>query len=99
MTSGCSTLPSPSDVNPQKKAALLCPHPSVYANWATFTGKTEVKQGETAFQTVKRFRVAEQRKNAEAQRLWEGMKACRADKSPTQPDKEKTISEILIGGL
>lgn len=94
MMHGCST-PQPSE---PISAAALCPHPSVYASYATFNRTTEVKSGETAFQTVKRFRIAEKEKNASGRRLWNGLKSCRT-KNAKPDEKERSITEILIGGL
>jgi hypothetical protein len=99
-TSGCSTLGvDGAKIKPQP-ASALCPHPRVYANWHTFTGTTQIKQGETAFQTVKRFRVAEAEKNKAGQRLWEGMKACRQDKAPEPKDpgaEDTSIADLFSG--
>jgi hypothetical protein len=97
-TSGCSTLGvDGAKIKPQP-ASALCPHPRVYANWHTFAGTTQIKQGETAFQTVKRFRVAEAEKNKAGQRLWEGMKACRQDKAPEPKDsgaEDTSIADLF----
>ncbi len=80
--------------------ASICPHPSVFASYNTFQTETRLQKGETAFATVKRFRLAEKEKNAAGRRLWSGMKACRA-KEPAKPKEptDSTISDILSGGL
>lgn len=80
--SGCSTLGiDPPPVEPVKIAAV-CPHPATFASYKTFTYKTEVRTGESAFQTVKRFRLAEKEKNDAGKRLWRGMKQCRSRDAP-----------------
>jgi len=82
MTSGCSTMPKIPAVAPplaaEPKVAAVCPQPGVFADPRVFRSKTVVKPGESAFATVKRFRLAEAQKNAHGDRLWRGMQACRA---------------------
>lgn len=97
--SGCSTLPSPKDLPPAIKTGDICPPPQAFASWNDFTSQTKAMKGETAFQTAKRFRLAEERKNAAAQRLWMGLKRCREHGQPPEKPKPKSITEILIGGL
>lgn len=81
-----------------------CPPPQTFASWNTFTAETKVAKGENAFQTVKKFKLAEKEKNASAQRLWTGMKACRTKKvemevTTTVKKRQSTVSDILAGGL
>lgn len=86
MISGCSTLGIDGSRLEPVKVAAVCPHPSVFANYATFTNATQVRQGESAFQTVQRFRLAEAEKNRAGRRLWQGMKQCRAKDVPEEKD-------------
>lgn len=84
--------------------ADYCPPPQTFANWNVLKEETKVKKGETAFQTVKRFRLAEKEKNAAAQRLWTGMKSCRAKQVQVEVEttvrkKQQAVSDILAGGL
>lgn len=98
--SGCSTLGVDADKIKPLPAASLCPPPSTYASYNTFLAETRIREGETAFQTVKRFRLAEKEKNAAGRRLWSGMKACRQEKeTPRDKQKDETIADILAGGL
>jgi hypothetical protein len=62
----------------EPKVAAVCPQPGVFADPRVFRSTTKIQKGETAFQTVKRFRLAEAQKNAHGDRLWRGMQACRA---------------------
>lgn len=56
-------------------------------------------KGETALKTAQKFRLAEARKNAAGQRLWTGLKKCRAIGSKPADQKKDPASEVLIGGL
>lgn len=78
-----------------------CPPPQTFADWNTFKAETKVVKGESPFATVKRFRLAEREKNASAQRLWTGMKACRSKKVEIEvtAKKKEAVSDILAGGL
>lgn len=92
----------PKKLPPTVSFSDYCPPPQTFASWHDFTQKTQVKKGETAFQTVKRFRIAEKERNDAAQRLWTGMKACRAKKVDLDVQvtkKQKAVSDILVGGL
>lgn len=82
MTSSCSTMPKLPATGPvaEPKVAAVCPPPGVFANPQVFRTETKVKKGETVFQTLKRFRLAEAEKNAHGDRLWRGMQSCRTAK-------------------
>ena len=75
-----------------------CPAPQAFASWSDFTTYTKVVKGESAYQTVKRFRIAEARKNAAGQRIWMGLKRCRDQDIPA-PKTKATPTDVLIGGL
>ncbi len=96
-TSGCSTLGVDAEKVKPLPASSLCPHPSAYASYNTFLSETRIKEGETAFQTVKRFRVAEKEKNSAGRRLWAGMKACRLpiDKQTDPKDDERPLLSLM----
>jgi hypothetical protein len=82
--------------------ADYCPPPQTFADPRTFRTVTKVKKGETAFQTVKRFRLAEAKKNAAAQRLYNGMRSCRSKRVEMEDVTEiegGVTSDILAGGL
>lgn len=105
MISGCSTVGVQAPkVPPSVSFSDYCPPPQTFADWNTFTKETKVAKGETAFQTVKNFKLAEKEKNTSAQRLWTGMKACRSKKvemevTATVTKKQRSVSDILAGGL
>lgn len=80
-------------------ATSICPHPSVFASYTTFQSETRIREGETAFQTVKRFRLAEKEKNAAGRRLWSGIKACRQEVEKPAGPTEETVIDIFGGGL
>ena len=86
MISGCSTLPASRDLRVEPvKIADHCPPPQAFAKWADFTTDTPVVKGESAFKTVQRLKLAEARRNMAGQRLWAGLKQCRAKKADPTP--------------
>jgi hypothetical protein len=104
--SSCSTLPPAEKVAPKPVSfADYCPPPQAFASWHDFTQTTPIAKGDTVLKTAKKFRIAEMRKNAAGQRLWMGLKRCRAQQVEVEPepkpepDKKKAVKEVLIGGL
>ena len=103
--SSCSTLPPPEKVAPKPVSfADYCPPPQAFASWDDFTRTTPVIKGETVIKTAKKFRIAEMKKNAAGQRLWMGLKRCRAQQVEIEPEpkpepKKKAVSDTLLGGL
>ena len=76
--SACSTVsPQPSDVD----IAQYCPADSVIVASRVYKSTIQIKQGETAFQTVKQFRLAEAEKNAAMRRLLTAYRRCRSVKA------------------
>lgn len=104
LISGCSTVPglSAADI-PKVDMKDLCPPPQAFASWHDFTQRTQVKKGESAFTTVQRYRLAEAKKNLAGQRLWSGLKQCRAKKADPEPPKKPrpadSVADILSGGF
>lgn len=86
--------------------AQYCPPPSTIASPSSFRSETRVKQGEKAFQTVKRFRLSEKGKNAELRRLYQAYEACRkntdealAKRYAEEEKRRQAASNVLTGGL
>lgn len=75
MTSACSTV---EPVAPALSVASYCPPETTIASPQTFRNKVALKRGETPFQTVKRFRMAEKKKNDDGARLMATYAKCRA---------------------
>lgn len=96
---GCS-IPALQTSAPAPASAPLaqaCPSPQIFASWSTFTSETKVVPGETPFETVKRFRLAEKAKNSAGQRLWRGLKQCRdADIPPQSPPPKPSFLSFLL---
>ncbi len=89
--SACSTTP-PNVAGPvrQPRVSDVCPQPGVFANPATFKTTVKLKAGETATETIRRYKVSELDKNLAGQRLWNGMSSCRSRRVPIpQPKKPK----------
>lgn len=100
----------PPAVPPAIDTAAFCPPESAIASPRTFRDHTTVNKGETAFQTVKRFRLAEQKKNADGKRLYKTYAECRAGleqameemrrKQMEQVEQQKQAREkSLLGSL
>ena len=87
---------------PPVSFSAYCPPPEAFADYDDFVWKTQVKTGDTAFQTVARFKLAEAEKNAAGRNLWNGFKNCRAKRVLPQAPKTKkqeATSDILAGGF
>lgn len=83
-----------------------CPPPTTIASPRTFKTQTKLKQGETAFQTVKRFRMAEAAKNAEGLRMMRAYEACRkntdealAKRYAEEQKRREAAKNVLSGGI
>lgn len=87
--------------------AAYCPPETVIASPQTFKTKTTLRQGERPFQTVKRFRLAEQKKNDDGARLMATYAKCRATTDEAiakqnvelEKQRKRATSDILAGGI
>lgn len=103
MISGCSTAEIPvAAIN----VSQFCPPASTIASSGTFRTQTSIKKGETAFQTVKRFRLAEQKKNADGARMLRAYEACRkgtgdavAKREEEEERRRKNANGGILGGV
>jgi hypothetical protein len=66
----------------------FCPPETSIASPKTFKSVTTIRQNETPYQTARRFRLAEQKKNADGQRMWESYARCRASSSEAFAKRE-----------
>ncbi len=89
-------LPPPVDVS------HLCPPEASILSPSAHREVTRIRDNETAFQTVKRFRLAEQKKNADLRRLYQAYEACRkandVRKDARDEERKKAVDNALIGG-
>jgi hypothetical protein len=87
--------------------AAYCPPETAIASPQTFRTKTTLRQGERPFQTVKRFRLAEKKKNDDGARLMETYAKCRATtdeaiakhNAELEKQRKNATSGILAGGI
>jgi hypothetical protein len=82
-------LPAPVNVS------HLCPPETSILAPQAHREVTRIRDGENAFQTVKRFRLAEQKKNSDLRRLYQAYEACRK----AVDVKKDAADQALIGGI
>jgi hypothetical protein len=104
MMCGCSTGVELPKSPPPVSFSAYCPPADAFADYDTFVTRTVVKEGDTAFQTVKKFRLAEAEKNGAGRRLYNGFEQCRSKRViPPRPKVKQpqpdAVSDILAGGF
>ncbi len=90
MISGCSTV---EPVVPALNLSAHCPPETAIASPKTFQSKVTLRQGETPFQTVKRFRMAEKKKNDDGRRLMEVYAKCRTGTDQAVADYNASLQK------